>query len=578
MPRKLYVILPSLIFLIAACNAEPGPSDENFSADTTNDSLAEVASPPTEDAQAFVTPDVANAECLGLIASDSPELIAPRFTNSTSFPVSAYWVDQDGNEHEYDVIRPSKSIQPSTVESDAWCFRNKINGIAILGVKTENQDEIVIAISNEQADLHPIPPRPQNYTQEVISYPNLELRTEFGNSSDNDVITGDIFAVWWDKKWNLAKDAQIILDTLITIRQDLIENYGMMDPPNPSAGYYVNIYFHQPGPDNDNYPDYWDGLVSWDMYEMPFMALGNWYEGEGPSILTLYHEAIHLYQTSSIAPKFQYSEENNGFWYMETLANWYTVKNFESSGYMLYNLYAIPYEAMWYVHAVNAHPLEPDNWQRNSRHYAFDTFLRYLELAEDVSPKIFTESYYLATYQYPQEYLYDHIENLHIYFGDWAAHNAADFDYLPGYLVDLMHNDIANLPDQEDINPYAAILTAEGTQDTWFTPETDFLPGGWGYNVIKVNTDWQDSLWHIEFAGESQGSLGANARFEVRVAVIEGNGRHIFYSVPLKDFQNGNFSFETSAEVQEFYVTVASVPEHFTGNQNYPYAIKIMQE
>ena len=49
-------------------------------------------------------------------------------------------------------------------------------------------------------------------------------------------MTDNIFAIWWDPKFDHREDAYLLLEKLMAIREDLLNNLGMADPPNPSAG------------------------------------------------------------------------------------------------------------------------------------------------------------------------------------------------------------------------------------------------------------------------------------------------------------------------------------------------------
>ena len=48
----------------------------------------------------------------------------------------------------------------------------------------------------------------------------------------------------------------------------------MMDPPNPAAGHYYNVYLHHSGQDGDSLPDGWGMGQGTDPYGLPFLTIG----------------------------------------------------------------------------------------------------------------------------------------------------------------------------------------------------------------------------------------------------------------------------------------------------------------
>ena len=65
---------------------------------------------------------------------------------------------------------------------------------------------------------------------------SCSLQTYWGSTETLSVVTDNIFAIWWDPKFDHKEDAYLLLEKLMAIREDLLNNLGMADPPNPSAG------------------------------------------------------------------------------------------------------------------------------------------------------------------------------------------------------------------------------------------------------------------------------------------------------------------------------------------------------
>ena len=70
---------------------------------------------------------------------------------------------------------------------------------------------------------------------------SCSLQTYWGSTETLSVVTDNIFAIWWDPKFDHKEDAYLLLEKLIAIREDLLNNLGMADPPNPSAGKVIII-------------------------------------------------------------------------------------------------------------------------------------------------------------------------------------------------------------------------------------------------------------------------------------------------------------------------------------------------
>ena len=153
-----------------------------------------------------------------------------------------------------------------------------------------------------------------------------------------------IFVAWWDMKFDHSHEADVLLDTLLTIREDCLTNLGMADPPNPAAGHYYNVYLHHSGQDGDSLPQWGMGQGT-DPYGLPFLTIG--YQGYDSD--TVVHEGFHIFQYEANSPGFAYSGDSQ--WYIESSAQWYAAsKNpndigiFVESGAIIGN----PQLALWH--------------------------------------------------------------------------------------------------------------------------------------------------------------------------------------------------------------------------------------
>ena len=105
--------------------------------------------------------------------------------------------------------------------------------------------------------------------------------------------THGIFAVWWDRKYEHSTDADLVLSTLSSVREDCLTRLGMRDPPNPGKRLYYNVYIHHYK--DDIFPDNWWVGQSEDEDGIPYLAMAY----DALSILSIHHEAFHIFQFSS---------------------------------------------------------------------------------------------------------------------------------------------------------------------------------------------------------------------------------------------------------------------------------------
>jgi len=151
--------------------------------------------------------------------------------------------------------------------------------------------------------------------------------------------------------------------------------------------------------------------------------------------------------------------------------------------------------------------------------------------------------------------------------------------------------ELSDYCDSQDITPFAATFSSNGTDGEWFQPEDALLPHNWAYNVIRVENRG-DTQWQFAFSGQAKGSAntqgryetegsptkpgagtsGAYAFFEVRIVVESAEG-FTFYSVPVTDGLNSIYEFATSSKDQWIYLVIVAVPEVFHGNEFYSYAL-----
>ena len=394
------------------------------------------------------------------------------------------------------------------------------------------------------------------------------LLTDYGNVDDNDYLIGDYFVVWWYKGFNYAADAQQILDWLESVKADALD-LGMHHPPPDARGTYLNIYIHEPGPANDNYPDGWGLGVGTDGNGLPFMSVGSNVRGDPISIR---HEGFHLYQYSHTSRGYDYVDD--GQWINETTATWFSVLPYLTqvdAQLGAATITANPQLALWHGW-VNAPAGDPDNWNRTTRQYALSTWLQYLTTTGGAPVSVLVDGYNAGTTMLPQEYMNSRVVGLGAKFADWAAASTPDMSYLTRAQWTRALQEIATYGDATDRHEYVLQLTDAGTGGAFVSPPAALAPRGWSYNVIRV-TSTQAASWHFEIDGAPAGSEGAAAIFQARL-VVRTTG-DVVHTIPLPNSLDGSFDLATTATPTEMYLIVAAVPQHFRGHQTYSYQVKI---
>jgi len=214
----------------------------------------------------------------------------------------------------------------------------------------------------------------------------LSFQTEFGSVETLNVVTNDIFAIWWSPDFDHESDTVQMFEYLKKVRQDCLTIYGMEDPPNPQAGFYYNVYIHH-GLDETVLPTYWGNGQGTDTYGMPFLTLPS---SANTDYSNLSHEGFHIFQYNANSTGFEYSGDSQ--WYIESSAQWYMSQNvpneintFIEAG----TIYANPHVALWHSFSNEA-PGDPKDWFFQVRQYGMHLLLYYLtDQYSTISTRIF---------------------------------------------------------------------------------------------------------------------------------------------------------------------------------------------
>lgn len=396
------------------------------------------------------------------------------------------------------------------------------------------------------------------------------INSEYCNLNDCDTLTSGIYIIWWDNTWDYSADAQLMLDRMNPYRDVCLNDLDMQDPPNPVDGYYYNVYLHRP---DDIFPNGWGNGQGTDSNGYPFLTIP---VGAHLDWVNMAHETFHIFQYSSNSPGFSYSGDSQ--WYIEASANWFAAQqNLGVDGAFLEaeSLVRLPHVALWLSYD-NFPPFYPQNWQRYVHQYALALYLFYLSEETDIPDEIITNGLYAGTTDLPQEYFFNQLggEVVRNHFIDWAAHMTNHFDFLPANQINRFEQEWDNYADPADSYEYIATYEDEGTNG-WVSPDLEVTPAAWAFNVYKINNQSEGS-YTFQLQGDMSGTDGADSYFQGKVLVKNTATGDTFYDLDMNTDQEGALSINVTAEDNELYYIIASMPEFFTNvEQVYPYEIQI---
>lgn len=414
---------------------------------------------------------------------------------------------------------------------------------------------------------------------ELLDPNGLLLRSEFANESNANVVTDGIFAIWWDKNFDHEhlSESEFTFSKLQEVKVKALNDLEMFEPPNVEAGYYLNIYIHH---ENDIFSSYsWGNGVGTNSYGLPY-----WTTGHGGTVdeANIYHEGFHLFQYNQNSPGFIYSGDS--MWYTEATAQWFAFVNQPSLVNSIVEAAALvlnPQLTLWHSFSNRA-PEDVVTWLYEVRQYAMHGFLYYLTAIEGVNEDFITSGFSAATDLFPQEYLYQAIgrDDFRTFFANWAAANTSNLSYLTREQVNRAYQEVdllieVGITSEEYKNEFA--IEIDGNNATGvYSPNEELRPRSWAYNVVKVS-NVSGKSFSFSFQGDASGSEGAESFFEARIVKKAGENNYSTTDFELENGLTGTHSVTLNEEEEELYIVIASVPEQFSGFQNFGYSIELVE-
>lgn len=409
-----------------------------------------------------------------------------------------------------------------------------------------------------------------------------------GNLTYCDTMTRGIFIVWWDKDFNYASTASLVLDSMLAYRTSCLTNLNLQDPLNAINGYYCNIYIHTPGNTSDyftvNYPS-WGNGVGGDANGYPFMTLPTFVlepNYAGGRWRNLAHEAFHIFQSHgmwNITPGIY--NTNDGEWFVEASANWFSynrypndLKSFIESTILVNT----PHVPLW-LNRQNFPIYYPNNWQRQVHQYALATYLYYLTHNAGVADSALVGVFYSGTTLTPQEFLYNQLGGTAMctYFIDAAAHMTNGFDFLLPAQHTAAQNEWNTYASSTDNNQFIQTYTNTGT-GTWFQPADSITTHAWSFNTYKLLNTLTQS-YTFELNGNATGTYGDNAHFQGKIVLQNSVTGTSYHTLIMNNAYQGALTLNLTPTDTAAYFIIASMPPVFKDVnpmfQLFPYQMRI---
>ena len=288
--------------------------------------------------------------------------------------------------------------------------------------------------------------------------------------------------------------------------------------------------------------------------------------------------------TKNVDLGFAYGGDSQ--WYIESSAQWYTVKTFRDDRNLYVEAGAIvanPHLALWHSfqnHAPNdpASDAGRPGWMYGVRQYGMHTYLMFLTEVMGVDRSFVTDGFYAGTSELPQEYIYNKVgpARMRDLFADWAAHNTGGMDYLTKEQVERAYLEITLAGDWDYFRPSVWQSVDEGTVGEWFRPPPELTARGWAYNVFNI-TNTLATSYTFQLDGDATGSQGAQSFFIGRIVVMSKNGPS-YSEMTMTSPTTGEVTVAVTPDDSNVMLVVASVPEYFRSYQHYSYKVKISRE
>lgn len=403
----------------------------------------------------------------------------------------------------------------------------------------------------------------------------LNLDSEYGNLTECDTLSKGVFVMWWDNDVDQSVAADLLLDEMLRLRQVLLSDYNMEDPPNPAGGSFINVYIHRPDVSTDFFiNEGWANGVGGENNGAHWTVPAGLLE----DFANAAHETCHIFQFSSNSIGY---DELSSDYFFEASAEWFGLAEYPNSTtahITSKTLTRMPHVPLWlsWSYYPDSYPV---NWQRENHQYALGTFFYYLTEEAGMEQSSILEGFYNSLNITAQEYLYNKAggDNFRQFFVDFAARCTNDFDFLSDEANERAEEEWEISADPNDNNEFVLTLSDAGTNN-WFRAADDVTTNAWAFNTIKLNNT-ENETYSFEIKGDGTGSEGTASNFRGKVVVKNAVLGTSFHDLNMTNLQEGSVNLTFTPDDTEIYLIIASVPTYFEDMndefQTFPYEAKI---
>ncbi len=408
------------------------------------------------------------------------------------------------------------------------------------------------------------------------------INSVHGNLAECDTMTRGIFIIWWDKDFNYAAQADVMLDSMISIRSTCLNKLNMQDPKSALDGYYCNIYIFTGGSTIDyftvNFPA-WGNGVGGDVNGYAFMTtphgtLGDW--------RNLAHETFHIFQSHGMWDiTTGIYNTNDGGWYVEAMANWFAASRYQNDANSFVEteiLVSLPHVPLW-MGWINFPSYYQNNWQRQVHQYALAAYFYYLTSKAGVADTLLTNVFYSGTTLTPQQYLFNTMgaSKMRKDFIDCAAHLSNNFDFLTPTQGANAKTEWNTYAAPLDRNKFIKTYNNTGSNG-WFTPVDSIVTNAWSFNTYKLLNN-TNQAYTFDINGNATGDYGGAAFFQGKILVQNSVTGASFHDVVMTNSTQGSLTLNLQSTDTAVHFIIANMPEIFTDPnptfQLFPYQMRI---
>lgn len=430
---------------------------------------------------------------------------------------------------------------------------------------------------NNFTDFIPVAP-PEGLVQ-TDSF-NLTKRRVYSMTAEN-FKTSPHFIVWWGRRLGtLENEVDKILEDLENSWEQAIVNYGMNQPPDNDV-FYSNVYLTGTG---DGIPEDLGTSVLIDFRSVPYITLGpttffNSAGGANTTSVNTVRQAFNFFLTQ----RTSFFDDTKDNWFREGAGTWFVQQVYPDNEKDLDVVVAVglnPQLPIW-TNTASLELLSPGRplaWSQINHAAGTGIFFTYLTENGVLTPAeiggAFAADTNLSSLQFINDLITAKGMDPREVFSAYCAHNVT-WDYTRFHdLYTTNQETWANDADQNFQIDNSIISTIAGSGTTgWLESNPAQAPGGWAYNVYRLNSD-ANGNYNFQFEGDNTGKSGTESQFLVTTVRKNGDQR-VYQSMSMTNGLTGSLDINATADGEEIYLVITSVPDLVEGYETFDYRLNV---